>query len=515
VTVSSRACLFGCIGLGLLFSACDPIGGKPQERSYVSLKVENSFCGDDIRVLLMTPVSHDTLDTVWSGPLLDSSSLSKLPTRRYAGGPVDVVVQCRKADSLAYWEIIQYRYPGERPIIALHDVSEDFPKLAGLASGDTEFIVQGENFHPASPVCRDDYGREIPVRTTGQVDTQSPGTYKLSFDCVDSLGRRSAVSIQNVKVVSKDSLDPVVIFPGKDTVRMFVGDKLRDSVAWCLDYSHRQLPITTTGRIDTSRIGIYRLKYSCTDKLGNSAERVRIVKIYRPSRDTYFLSAEKETSIDVFDQTHNQNLGYNGYLVFSRPPQDKYVTLLKFDLGQVKLDGLKAATLRFNSFGFGSNPWPDTAVPLTFYLYALKSGWIEGTGNFFYYDGKWRNSGEAIFSNYGIPESVKEKSVSDTLATGISNRDRSLVALENLTLIDSIPMNLTYSSKHGARVSIPPLRDLVVIDLDVTNYVLNSRPESDHGFVVKVGGSPSGEWLCFLTKEAGDGSYGPTLILEY
>jgi hypothetical protein len=213
---------------------------------------------------------------------------------------------------------------------------------------------------------------------------------------------------------------------------------------------------------------------------------------------------------------HDFNYGYTGIMgVGNYPPLARF-PLIRFDLRNISTAGLTSAKLVLKSYGAGSD-WNGTPVTLTARIFRIGSDWVEGTGNFFWFNNAWTNSGEMYLSNHGMPPSVVSGSTDPAVKSGLSNWDRDIVKSENLVPAGTASVTLNYT---GASVSqpfspIPAREDLVDVEIDVTEYLLGAVEGTDYGFVLMMEGTSDTRSVNFTTKEIGDGTLGPRLHLTY
>jgi hypothetical protein len=82
----------------------------------------------------------------------------------------------------------------------------------------------------------------------------------------------------------------------------------------------------------------------------------------------------------------------------------------------------------------------------------------------------------------------------------------------NVSLIAEESVNLDFAkSINGV---LPSPGELTVLEMDMTAYVKDTDPERDYGFYVQVEGDDLHR-IGFTTKELGDGTWAPRLLLEY
>lgn len=380
-----------------------------------------------------------------------------------------------------------------------------------LRGKDSVLTSQGSPYVDAGADCLDDRDGARPMMMIGYVNTITLGTYPLTYDCADSAGNAAEKKVRIVRVVvPPDTTKPVVVLKGPDTMAVVGLDSFVDPGAACLDDRSESIAAIFKGFFPPPGPpdGIYSAIYECTDSTGNIGTAARVLKagLYTQS-----LTSEKETTIDTLRPTWNQGLA--AVLSFTKFSFDQFFSLLKFDLSKAQKNGLKSGKLHFYTYGYGPQ-WPGNRADYAFRIYALKSPWTEGNGNHYFYDGGWRNGGQALLGGYGIGDSIKNISVMPSSAYGVKGSDMSLIQESNIALVKTQTVNLFYGPDNVSGPVNPPGK-LVVLELDITDYVKTTNPENDFGFLIKVSDIPDSRYIAFLTKEIGDGSYAPRLMLSY
>ncbi len=139
-------------------------------------------------------------------------------------------------------------------------------------------ITQGDSFRDPGASAYDNVDGKVNVMINGTVDTNRAGTYKLTYIAKDSAGN-TAEATRIVKVIKKDTTPPVLTLKGNAEMTVTQGDSFVDPGATAYDDRDGKVAVRVSGSVDTSRTGTYTLKYSATDKSGNTAYAVRTVKV--------------------------------------------------------------------------------------------------------------------------------------------------------------------------------------------------------------------------------------------
>ena len=149
------------------------------------------------------------------------------------------------------------------------------------------------------------------VTTTGSVDTNTVGTYTITYSATDAAGNTSTAS-RTVDVV--DTTAPVVVLTGAAEVTVELGDDYTEQGATATDASGT-VTVVITGSVDTDTVGTYIVTYTSTDASGNvgAVERtVNVVDTTAPvitSSDT-FVADENQTAIGTVTATDLQTVTF-------------------------------------------------------------------------------------------------------------------------------------------------------------------------------------------------------------
>ena len=133
------------------------------------------------------------------------------------------------------------------------------------------------------------------VSSSGSVDTNTVGTYTITYSATDAAGNTSTAT-RTVNVV--DTTAPVVTLTGVATVTVELGDDYSELGATATDASGT-VTVVTTGIVDTDTVGSYTVTYTSTDASGNAGTATRTVNVV----DT---TAPVITSSDTFVADENQ-----------------------------------------------------------------------------------------------------------------------------------------------------------------------------------------------------------------
>ena len=148
-------------------------------------------------------------------------------------------------------------------------------------SGETDLSISlGESFEEPGYTAEDDCDGDLTesVLVSGTVDINTVGDYKLVYSVKDSSGNEGS-AVRHILV--KDSEPPVITLSG-GTVFLSVGGEYEEPGFSAEDASDGDVTenVTVSGTVDSSSCGVYTLKYSVTDRSGNTGYATRTVYVY-------------------------------------------------------------------------------------------------------------------------------------------------------------------------------------------------------------------------------------------
>ena len=125
------------------------------------------------------------------------------------------------------------------------------------------------------------------VSTSGSVDTNTVGSYDITYSATDAAGNTSTAT-RIVNVV--DTTAPVVTLTGAATVTVELGGTYTELGATATDASGT-VTVVTTGTVDTDTVGSYTVTYTSTDASGNVGTATRTVNVVDTTAPVFTSSA--------------------------------------------------------------------------------------------------------------------------------------------------------------------------------------------------------------------------------
>ena len=142
-----------------------------------------------------------------------------------------------------------------------------------LLNGDQNITHSaGEDYYDQNATWMDAVDGSGLVSASGSVDSNTPGTYVLSYDYTDSNGNAASTITRTVTVV--DTTAPVLTIIGDENITHEAGFLYTDANATWIDHVDGNGTVTATGYIDTNTPGAYTLSYNFIDSAGNAATKV-------------------------------------------------------------------------------------------------------------------------------------------------------------------------------------------------------------------------------------------------
>ena len=134
------------------------------------------------------------------------------------------------------------------------------------------------------------------IETLSTVDITKPGRYTVKYNVVDNAGNSAYELTREIRVLSKgnskpdesDREKPVIQLNGEHTIELALNDSYSDARANASDNKDGDLTsnIVITSNVDTSKVGVYQVKYNVSDAAGNEAYEVIRDVIVKSEGDT-------------------------------------------------------------------------------------------------------------------------------------------------------------------------------------------------------------------------------------
>jgi hypothetical protein len=165
---------------------------------------------------------------------------------------------------------------GSSPVLASPQAPVDSTPPAIVLEGDAEMVVeQGESFSDPGATATDEVDGTVSVSVSGEVDTNTAGSYTLTYSASDAAGNEA--SVERVVTV-EDTTSPTITLNGESAVTIVEGDGYTELGASASDNIDGALTVTITGLVE-SVPGVYIVSYTATDTAGNAVSVDRTVTV--------------------------------------------------------------------------------------------------------------------------------------------------------------------------------------------------------------------------------------------
>ena len=114
------------------------------------------------------------------------------------------------------------------------------------------------------------------MTVSGSVNTNSPGSYPLTYSTTNYLG---SIGTATRTVVVRDALAPVITVLGNNPLTNALNVPFVDPGATNLDACGGSVAMTTNSTVNVAVAGTYAVSYIATDSSGNSVTNSRVVVV--------------------------------------------------------------------------------------------------------------------------------------------------------------------------------------------------------------------------------------------
>jgi len=165
---------------------------------------------------------------------------------------------------------------GSSPVLASPQAPVDSTPPAIVLEGDAEMVVeQGESFSDPGATATDEVDGTVSVSVSGEVDTNTAGSYTLTYSASDAAGNEA--SVERVVTV-EDTTSPTITLNGESAVTIVQGDGYTELGASASDNIDGALTVIIAGSVE-SVPGVYIVSYTATDTAGNAVSVDRTVTV--------------------------------------------------------------------------------------------------------------------------------------------------------------------------------------------------------------------------------------------
>jgi len=174
--------------------------------------------------------------------------------------------------------------------LALSEITASFskkfdktPPMINLMGPANMSVTQNSTFVDPGSVVYDNIDTTLKATVTGAVNTAAVGTYKLTYNATDSAGNKAQPVIRTVTVqaavtgnngVATDLIAPTIQLNGANPLIIRQGVQFADPGSLVFDNVDQGLIASVTGKVNTAKVGAYKLTYNAVDTAGNKATPV-------------------------------------------------------------------------------------------------------------------------------------------------------------------------------------------------------------------------------------------------
>lgn len=167
-------------------------------------------------------------------------------------------------------------------VLAVTGLPDTNPPVITVLGDNPATINQGEAYTDAGATAEDAVDGSVEVTSEGSVDTQTVGTYTITYRASDASGNQ-ATAQREVDVVAveeaTDTTPPIITVLGDNPTTIHQGDSYTDAGATAEDEVDGSVDVTRSGSVDTNTVGSYTITYEASDEAGNQVTATRTVNV--------------------------------------------------------------------------------------------------------------------------------------------------------------------------------------------------------------------------------------------
>lgn len=175
-----------------------------------------------------------------------------------------------------------------RTVTVTDQAPDTTPPVVTLNGSSTMTLQVGDSFTDPGATAADDRDGALQPTSSGTVDTNTQGTYTITYSATDNAGN-TGTATRTVNVGAVDTTPPVITLNGPNPATVSVGTVYSDQGATATDDADGNLTgsIVATGLpVDTSKAGTATVTYTVSDTAGNTATADRTVNVLDGCSDT-------------------------------------------------------------------------------------------------------------------------------------------------------------------------------------------------------------------------------------
>jgi surface protein len=169
------------------------------------------------------------------------------------------------------------------------------PVITLNGDGDINVTI-GDDYQDLGAVAQDNIDGNITITTVGQVDTDTLGTYIITYTATDSADNSIFIS-RTINVLAHDVTPPQISLIGLSPLSINEGSLYIEYGASAQDERDGVLEVAISGAVNSNVPGRYSVTYSAQDTAGNRASLVRTVVVFDVTPPVIILNGAPQISI--------------------------------------------------------------------------------------------------------------------------------------------------------------------------------------------------------------------------
>ncbi|HEY4483808.1 MAG TPA: DUF5011 domain-containing protein [Candidatus Paceibacterota bacterium] len=178
--------------------------------------------------------------------------------------------------------------------VNVHDTT---PPVITLLGATTITLNKGDVWSDPGVTAVDSCQGSTLVEITGEVKTNIPGSYTLTYTAMDPSGNIATVTRTVIVLAPADTNPPVITINGQSSMSIECGDTFIDPGATALDDIDGVKTVSVSGEVDEANPGTYTIYYISTDAAGNTAEEERVVNVQDTTSPSVVLRGSSSVTI--------------------------------------------------------------------------------------------------------------------------------------------------------------------------------------------------------------------------
>ena len=137
------------------------------------------------------------------------------------------------------------------------------------------------------------------IKKEGKIDNTKIGDYTITYSVTNQRGYKKRKAKRTIKVIDKEK--PTLKLKGKKTIKTEYGKEFKEPGYTAIDNYDGNISskVKIIGKVDTNKLGTYKLKYQVSDASLNIDEKTRTVKVVDTTSPKITLSVKERIIIKL------------------------------------------------------------------------------------------------------------------------------------------------------------------------------------------------------------------------